>query len=239
MDPKTHTRKPADAFEDQGSGTKDEQFRLAIEAAPTGMLIVDSNGQIALVNSQIEKLFGYERAALVGQPVEMLVPERFRSQHPQYRAHFLARPAFRPMGAGRDLYGLHKNGSEIPIEIGLNPLRTAQGDFVLSSVVDITERKRAEREREELLGQLRALNAELEQRVQLRTEVLSATLREREVLLQEVHHRVKNVSVRSIALLTRARFSAVQASSAGTDRVRGVGSPLAWRPRLSSRRERV
>jgi PAS domain S-box-containing protein len=169
-----------------------EQFRLAIEASPTGMLMMDDTGAIVLVNAQIEKLFGYPRAELLGQKIEMLVPARFRARHPEFRLHFFGDPTARAMGAGRDLNGLRKDGSEIPIEIGLNPLRTPEGNFVLSSVVDITERKRASMERENLLEQLRTLNADLERRVTERTSQLSATLREREILLQEIHHRVKN-----------------------------------------------
>jgi PAS domain S-box-containing protein len=169
-----------------------EQFRLAIEAAPTGMLMMDRGGRIVLVNAQVERLFGYQRDELLGREIEMLVPERFRAHHPEFRKVFFGEPKARAMGGGRELYGLRKDGSEVPVEIGLNPLQTSEGEFVLSSVVDITERKRADREREDLLGQLRTLNSELEQRVRDRTSELSATLREREVLLQEVHHRVKN-----------------------------------------------
>jgi len=169
-----------------------DQLRLALEAAPTGMIMVDQHGKIVLVNAEVERLFGYPRAELVGKPVELLVPERFRRQHPELRAGFRTAPQFRAMGAGRDLYGLHRDGSEVPIEIGLNPLRTETGDFVLSSVVDISERKRAEHDRETLLAQLGALNAELEARVEARTTQLTTTLKEREVLLQEIHHRVKN-----------------------------------------------
>lgn len=169
-----------------------EQFRMAIEAAPTGMIMVDRRGTIVLVNAHVEKLFGYTREELVGRSMEVLVPERFRDRHPAYRNAFSAEPQARPMGAGRDLFGLRKDGSEVPLEIALNPLRTTAGEFVLSSVADITERKRAERERETMLGELQRLNAELEGRVEVRTAELSAALRDREILLQEVHHRVKN-----------------------------------------------
>jgi PAS domain S-box-containing protein len=161
-----------------------EQFRLAIEATPTGMMMVNQAGQIVLVNSRLEKLFGYPRQALVGKSVVQLVPE--------LHATFVGEPRDSSVGTGRDLHGLHKDGTEVPVEIGINPLHTSEGDFVLSSVVDITERKRAEREREAMLGQLKALNADLEQRVQTRTADLSVALQEREVLLQEIHHRVKN-----------------------------------------------
>jgi PAS domain S-box-containing protein len=169
-----------------------EQFRLAIEAAPTGMLMMNDRGIIVLVNEQTERLFGYRREELLGQKIEVLVPERFRHRHPGFRQAFLGEPKTRAMGGGRDLYGVRKDGVEVPIEIGLNPLSTSEGNFVLSSVVNITERKRADRERENLLGQLQTLNADLERRVGERTAELTATLREREVLLQEIHHRVKN-----------------------------------------------
>jgi len=156
------------------------------------MLMIDEAGTIILVNAQVERLFGYSRDELVGRHMDMLVPERSRSRHPMFRESFFTNPRSRPMGAGRDLFGRRRDGSEVPVEIGLNPLITQQGRYVLSSIVDITERKRAEREREELLGQLRTLNADLERRVEARTRELSETLAEREILLQEVHHRVKN-----------------------------------------------
>jgi len=297
-----------------------DQLLLAIEAAPTGMILVDRNGKIALVNAQLENLFGYPRDQLVGKPVELLVPDRVRRQHPELREAFLGDPRFHTMGAGRELFGLHRDGREIPVTIALNPFHMETGKFVLSSVVDITERKRAEQalreseerlrmaqqiaqigtfewnietgsitwttqleamhglapggfpgtqaswdrmihvddlatmrrgmghafdtdevaeaewrivwpdgtirwlagrwkvfrnesgkprrltginidlterkhveqERECLVGQLGALNTELERRVEDRTAQLTVALKEREVLLQEVHHRVKN-----------------------------------------------
>jgi PAS domain S-box-containing protein len=158
-----------------------EQFRLALEAAPTGMLMMNEAGTIVLVNAQIEALFGYRRDELLGQGLEMLVPERLRAHHPGLRRAFFGDPKTRLMGAGRELYGLRKDGTEVPIEIGLNPLHTSEGHFVLSSIADVTERKRTQQG-------LQAVNAELEQRVRSRT----SELKERESLLQEIHHRVKN-----------------------------------------------
>jgi PAS domain S-box-containing protein len=99
----------------------EEQFRQAIEASPTGMV-----SWTTLINNQVEKMVGYSREELIGQPVEVLVPQRFREQHFRFRGGFLSSPQTRPMGAGRDLYGLRKD-SEVPIEIGLNPLETQLG----------------------------------------------------------------------------------------------------------------
>jgi PAS domain S-box-containing protein len=123
----------------------DERFRLAIDAAPTGMLLMDRAGCIVLVNAQIESLFGYTRDELLGRRIEMLVPERFRGHHPEFRTTFFGNPNVRTMGAGRDLYGLRKDGSEMPVEIGLNPLRTSEGEFVLSSIVDLSQRREIDR----------------------------------------------------------------------------------------------
>jgi len=122
----------------------EQRFRLVVEAAPNAMVMSDQAGQILMVNTEAERLFGYSRAELVGQPVEMLVPERFRGHHPGLRAAFFVDPRPRPMGAGRDLYGLKKDGSEFPVEIGLNPIETDNGTMVLSAIVDITERKAAD-----------------------------------------------------------------------------------------------
>lgn len=103
---------------------RDDQFRLLFEAAPNGMIVIDQAGAITFVNAQIEKLFGYSRGELIGQPVEILIPERFRAAHPGLRERFADNPRPRPMGAGRDLYGRGKNGNEFPVEIGINPLRS-------------------------------------------------------------------------------------------------------------------
>lgn len=120
------------------------QFQAVVEAAPNAFILVNQAGRITLVNTQAEKLFGYNRQELLGQPVELLIPPPVRTRHQYDRANFLATPTVRQMGKGRDLFGLHKDGSQIPVEIGLSPLVTAAGTFVLASVIDISERKLAE-----------------------------------------------------------------------------------------------
>lgn len=129
----------------------EDLFRLVVEAAPSAMILAGPRGRIALVNRQTELLFGYSREELLGESVELLVPERFHSGHPGLRQGFMSAPTARPMGAGRDLYGRRKDGREIPIEIGLNPITTAEGTFVLAAITDISVRKHAE--------ELRLLNA--------------------------------------------------------------------------------
>ena len=124
----------------------EERFRLVVEAAATAMIMVNKKGGIALINKRVENLFGYKRDELIDQPVEMLVPERFRSQHMGYRHDYFGDAQARPMGAGRDLFGRRKDGSEVPVEIGLSPIHTSEGCFVLASIVDISERKHAELE---------------------------------------------------------------------------------------------
>jgi PAS domain S-box-containing protein len=151
------------------SGRKrlEERFRQVVESAPNAMVMIGPQGRIEMVNAQAERVFGYERSEMLGQPIEMLVPERFRQHHPGLRTNFFADPHSRPMGAGRDLYGLKKDGSEFAVEIGLNPIETDEGTMVLSAIVDISDRKQKE-------------------------ERIHAALKEKDILLGEIHHRVKN-----------------------------------------------
>jgi PAS domain S-box-containing protein len=145
----------------------EERFRQAVESAPNAMVMVNHDGRIEMVNAQTERLFGYARSELLGKPVEMLLPQRFAARHPGLREAFASDPRTRPMGAGRDLYALRRDGTEFPVEIGLNPIQTEEGSLVLSAIVDISGRK-------------------------LEEERIQSSLREKDVLLAEIHHRVKN-----------------------------------------------
>jgi PAS domain S-box-containing protein len=123
-----------------------ERFRLVVEASPNGIVLVNAKGHIVLANACVEKLFGYGRDELIGQGIELLVPERFRGEHPAHRADFHAAPAARAMGAGRELFARRKDGTEFPVEIGISPIQSPEGTLVLSVIVDISARKQAEAE---------------------------------------------------------------------------------------------
>ena len=123
-----------------------EQFRLVVEAAPNAMIMVNAEGRITLVNTQVEAVFGYAREELIGHPSEMLVPERFRSHPMGERRGYFGDALARPIGTGRELFGRRKDGSEVPVEIRLSPVHTSEGPSVLASIVDISERKQAELE---------------------------------------------------------------------------------------------
>ncbi len=122
----------------------EEKFRGLLESAPDAMVIVDSDGKIRIVNTQVDSLFGYSREELIGQSVEMLIPERYRAKHFNHRTGYVRNAKARAMGAGLELAGLRKDGSEFPVDISLSPLETEEGTLVTAAVRDITERKRTE-----------------------------------------------------------------------------------------------
>jgi PAS domain S-box-containing protein len=137
--------RPSEGFAENG-------FRLAVEACPSGMVMTDSDGRIVLANTEIERLFGYPRNALIGQTIEILLPERLRGGHFQHRAAFARRPEPRRLGGNRSMLGRRFDGSEFPVEIGLYPVRGDEGPAVLSVIVDVSDRKRMDQLKDEFVS---------------------------------------------------------------------------------------
>src|SRR5258708_4406834 len=186
-------------------------FELATEASPSGTVLIDHQGRILLVNAHAEKLFSYARDELIGQVVEVLVPQRFVRAHSTDRTNFFAAPEARAMGAGRELFGRRKDGSEFPVEIGLNPIQTPHGLVVLANVVDISARKAAEEETRRSREQ-----AELLSRVSLLGEMTASLAHE----LNQPLGAIVNNATAATQYLEQGRLNPEQLQDILTDIVR-------------------
>lgn len=169
-------------------GRSEERFRQVVEAAPDGLAMVDDRGQLVLVNAGLEQMFGYRREELIGQTIEFLMSPRYRGEHVRRRDHYLKTPEARDMAGRKELYAMRRDGSEFPVEIGLNPLRAEHRLHVLATIQDVTNRKADQ-------------------------AMLEKALVEKTALLNEVHHRVKNnLQVVSSLLSLQTRQASPEAS---------------------------
>jgi len=163
---------------------KSEQlFRGLLDSAPDAMVIVDTSGLIQIVNAQVERLFGYTRVELHNQPVDLLVPERFRSAHVRHRVGYLSRPLARPMGADLELFGRRKDGTEFPVDIALSPMQSDSGLLVIAAIRDLTERREAQRRLDETFATAqrqrifaRLIAAQEEERLRIASDIHDDTV---------------------------------------------------------------
>jgi PAS domain S-box-containing protein len=159
-------------------GLSDEdRFARVVEASPTALVLAGRSGRIEMVNGQAERMFGYDRTALHGQPLELLLPERFRHGHLALRDGFFTNMSPRMMGEGRALFGRRRDGSEFPLEIGLNPIDIDGDPMVLAGIIDVTARHEIEREKEQQRAELARSNADLEEFAYAASHDLKAPLR--------------------------------------------------------------
>ena len=183
------------------------QFQSLIESAPDAMVIIDETGQMVIVNSQAENMFGYSRAEMIGESVDMLLPERLRAIHAQHRDHYMDQPHTRPMGMGLDLVALRKGGAVFPVEISLSPLRMEYGMLVTAVIRDITERKQ--------------FADELERQVQQRTAHLNALLQFSQSLLEArgLDSILQRAIREAVVLVPSAEYGAIYLHDAATQRL--------------------
>jgi PAS domain S-box-containing protein len=185
----------------------EDRVARIVEASPTALVLAGPSGRIEMVNGRTERMFGYDRAALHGQPLELLLPERFRHRHVELRDNFFLDMAPRMMGEGRDLFGLRKDGTEFPLEIGLNPIESDGETMVLAGIIDVTTQREVERGKEQQRRELARSNADLEEFAYAVSHDLKAPLRAISHLVQWIGDDIKEIAspetLESLTLLQR------------------------------------
>lgn len=210
---------------------EEDKFRLLVDSAPDATVIVDEEGRIVLVNALVSTLFGYSREELLGQPIEILVPERFRASHVGHRQRYLAAPTVRPMGTNLCLFGLRRDGSELPVEVSLSPIHTNAGLLIASSIRDITDRKRSEQERERLLEQVRRDQERLRA---LSRHLLNVQETERRAIARELHDELGQLLTALKTTLQTARQREPATSGMALDEGIGLADRMLDRVRTLS-----
>ncbi len=187
----------------RAQGVNGNSFRLAVDASPAAMIMADPDGVIQFANSETERMFGYALDELIGRSIDRLVPARLRGRHAALRRGFFANPSKRPMGAGRDLKGTRKDGTEFPVEIALTPIETKTGPIVLATIVDITLRRRAENDLAQRARELERANERLEQFAYIASHDLQEPLRKIAVFAGLVEEAVAKSNKADIAWATK------------------------------------
>jgi diguanylate cyclase (GGDEF)-like protein/PAS domain S-box-containing protein len=212
-------------------------YRVAMENSPCATVVVDANGIITMVNRETERLFGYDGGELIGQSVELLVPDDLRIDHATHRTAFTEEPGARPMGEQRDVVARHREGSVFPVEVGLTPIRTPNGTLIVTAIVDLSERKRAEERISRQAEMLELANARLLEMAS--TDSLTSLWNRRAFLDQlsiQLGQTVRSARPLSVLILDVDQFKPYNdryGHLAGDEVLRGVAEVLRTKARQS------